>query len=497
MSLPENPKMSWPPTSWADVYRDYEEWDAWYAGDPTRLAEVYSKFVYTPTPRGRFWSQQVDEERRLMLHVPIAGDISRVSADFLFSEAPRFRIPEAHAEGAPSDAKQAQDRLDEILDQAGILNRLITAADTASALGGVFLKPNWDSDLVDYPVLSVAQADAAVPEFQWGILRAVTFWRDLDSDENAVYRHLERHEIGSSGRAIILHGLYRGNNERLGMRLSLDSHPETLGLDDVVETPIKGLDVRYIPNMLPNRRRRGTHPYLGQSDYSSLEGLMDALDEAWTSWLRDIRLAKGRVIVKQGYLNLKSDGAFAFDIDKEIFVELNVSPEDPSSAMTPVQFAIRTEEHQKACMTFMERIITSAGYSPQSFGLRIEGRAESGTALRIRERGSFVTTGKKQKYWATALADVLEMLLVIDRETLNNGTPLYRPSVEFADTITPDVTELSTAVDLMHRAEAASVETKVRLLHPDWTEEQVAAEVQRIKEEQGMTMPDPMQTGVS
>ncbi|TDT42585.1 hypothetical protein EV562_101555 [Streptomyces sp. BK208] len=47
-------------------------------------------------------------------------------------------------------------------------------------------------------------SDRAVPEFSYGTLRAVTFWRELPGGDNdTVWRHLERCERGR-----IVHALY-------------------------------------------------------------------------------------------------------------------------------------------------------------------------------------------------------------------------------------------------------------------------------------------------
>jgi len=498
MPLPENPKMSWPPKEWEEVYNLYIEHDAWYSGDPNRLAAVYSSlipgaygpygdFFYNPsapfmggTPRGRFWATELKEERRVMIHVPIAGDLAALSSDLLFSEAPSFIIPEAHEEKSSNDAKKAQDRLNQIIESGGVVNRLIESAESCAALGGVFIKPNWDTELAPFPIFSVAQADTAVPQFRWGFLTSVIFWKVIDEDDDVVWRLLECHEDG-----VILNGLYKGTRDQLGIRVGLTAHSATADLEDVIHTGIKGVAVRYIPNIKPNRRFRGSP--LGMSDYSGNEGLMDALDEVFTSWMRDIRLAKARIIAPEQWLTKGEDGSLKFDIDKEVFVGVNADPLSSDKAgITMNQFAIRTEEHQKTALELMDRIITNAGYSPQSFGLKIEGRAESGTALNIRERRSFLTKAKKERYFKPAIEDVLHMMLQLDREVFRSGVTVYRPTVAFNDSVAPDITTLATAVELINRAQAASVKTKVQLLHPDWSKEQVEKEAEEILKEQGI-----------
>jgi hypothetical protein len=51
--------------------------------------------------------------------------------------------------------------------------------------------------------------------------------------------------------------------------------------------------------------------------------------------------------------------------------------------------------------------------------------------------------------------------------------------------------ELSKAVLTINQAEAASIQTKVEMLHPEWSYDQVKAEVQRIMEESGRAVTEP------
>lgn len=488
--LPDNPQMKWPPENWRQVYEKYAEWAAWYSGDPNQLAAVHSAMVYTPTPRGRHWAKDVQEERRTMIHVPIAGDIATASADLLFSESPDIRIPEAHEERAGSDAKKTQERLEQIIEGIGLHNRFLEAGESAAALGGVFLKATWDKEVSPYPILSIAQADNAIPEFRWGVLTAVTFWKEIEEDGDTVWRLLERHEKG-----VILTGLYKGTRDKLGARVSLKTRPDTANEQDEIKTRIDDLLVRYVPNIRPNNLWRGSA--LGKSDYAGSEGLMDALDEVYTSWIRDIRLGVGRLIVPDYWLEKTPDGQQGFDIDREVFTTLpGVSPTQ-DVGITVSQFEIRTEQHRQTALDLLDRIISRAGYSPQTFGLKIEGRAESGIALNIRERKSFVTKAKKERYWKPALEDILRIMLHIDREFLGNSVTVFRPSVAIQDSIQNDLLQTSQAVEMLNRAEAASIWTKVRMVHPDWSEEQVTEEVQRIKEERGLAMPNPDEVGMA
>src|SRR2546421_9413663 len=103
-------------------------------------------------------------------------------------------------------------------------------------------------------MLDAVDADAAVPEWRWRHLSAVTFWETLDrSDGSTVLRHLERHEPGR-----IVHTLYQGSDDELGRPLPLGEHPATawaaplVDADGAIPTGTKRLTAGYVPNIRPS-----------------------------------------------------------------------------------------------------------------------------------------------------------------------------------------------------------------------------------------------------
>lgn len=493
-----NQNIPFPPRHMIDEYRDIAEADAWYSGSAERLAQFYSGLLYpsgtvandffsdiynqTVAPRQKFWAKQFYEERRITLHVPIASDIARISADLLFSEAPKFMVTNV----------ATQERIDQMINDSNLENKILEAAETSAGVGGVYLKINWDSEYFDYPVLSIAQPDTAIPEFKWGTLISCTFWKEVRKEEykkeTVVYRLLEHHSKGK-----IEYGLYKGDEDFLGFRVSLQSIAETSGLADEINTGIDDILCRYIPNVLPNKKYRGS-PY-GQADVATLYGLLDSLDETYSSWARDVRLAKGRIIVPESFLQKTDRGDFAFDLDREVFTALDIDPLTSSNVgITMQQFDIRADQYEKTCMELLHRIISSAGYSPQSFGLAISGN-ESGTALSIRERKSYLMQQKKTRYWKPALIDLMYMMQLVDNIHLGNRYQAEKPDVEFGDSTSTDMSQLSNTIEALSRAKAVSIETSIRLANPDWSDEKVMEEVMKIKEENGLSIPNPFQDG--
>lgn len=531
----------WPPEVHHPVYSKMAEWAAWYSGEPSRIIDVYSGGLSSQgnIPWWRFWSrarQNSDGAQRAQLHVPLASDLAGVSGALLFGEAPKVRIRAAregvpagssvadpaalqqaidlhaaHIGGTEPTSPESQDRLMALMEQAAegadrkkpttaeeraevrllkiveegdLYSRLVEAAESAAAMGGVYIYPVWDRDLRDFPLMAVAQADMAAPEFRWGLLTAVTFWRIVGSNAHTVYRHLERHEVegtGESRKAVVLHGLYRGSVTHLGAPVPLAEIDATARLAPRVELPFQELDVEYVPNIRPNRLWRSSG--LGVADIQGSETLLDALDETYASWMRDVRLAKARILVPREYLRQDPDsGRPAFDIDQEIYVPMDMEPglSQDARAMLAHQFGIRWKEHKETAADLVERIVSNAGYTPTTLSGATTGR-DTGTALRIGEHRTLLTLRRKSTWWRTAIANVLHRMMIIDAEVFESGIEPVRPVVITADSIIDNPLELAQTALAMKTAESASVETRVRLLHPDWSSAEVAQEVERIK----------------
>lgn len=501
MPLPTDDKATWPPPDIAPYTRDARAWSAWWSGDPDKLTQTTTGGG--TTGRRTFWgrrNQGSDATKATRhLHATLAADIASTSADLLFGEFPTLTIPN---DAAQADAALAQARLEELSDTIGLPNRLLEGAEACAATGGVYLRPMWDTDVADHPLLTVVGADQAVPDFRFGVLTAVTFHEVVHEDRTEIWRHLERHEPG-----VILHGLYVGDTSHLGRRVPLTAHPATAGLEEAVTDHVavvgRRLLVQYVPNVLPNRK----HPRLpiGRSDYAGSEGFLDALDETWTSWMRDLRLGQARMFVPDEFMTPMGAGPFGttraapqpgapsgFDVDTELLAGLNIADLSQVSGevIKPVQFKIRVEEHQTTCLTLTDAIVSAAGYAPTTFGLGIDGQAESGTARRIREAKTWRTQARKQRYWEPAIAGVCETLLALDAAVFGRKVPVGRPDVGWQD-MTADPIGTAAWIETMARAQAISIETRVRLGQPDLDGVQVAEEVARIKTEQGVGLPDP------
>ncbi|MFF4369638.1 capsid protein [Streptomyces sp. NPDC001594] len=502
MPLPEA-GAPWPPIDPA-VRSDIEDWSAWYSANPDRLAYRYSNrhritnrygtlanrpsqyrgglvgtmarwFWGMPTPLG---------EKRSNLHLPLARDLARTSSDLLFSEPPNLL----------TDNLGTRERLEQLMED-GLRRTLLAQAEMSAALGGAYLRIVWDLTISDRPWISLVRADGAAPKFVHGRLRAVTYWTVLGVDGQKVIRHLEQHEPGK-----ILHGVYEGSEDNLGKPRDLGAFEETRSFLPEQTLPIGNrLASTYIPNTVsaPDWHDLPGAAGLGASDYQGSETFLSSIDEVYTSWMRDVRLARSRIIVPAGYLQSGGLGQGVSWEDREVFAPMNIPPTS-EHGITLNQFEIRHLSHRETIADLSSKVIRTAGYSGGTFGDTEGATAATATEIKARTARSMSTRARKCELEAVGIAEIVETLLILEASPMFPGLPavaVERPTVQFRDSIQDDVKTLAETAELLRRAEGASTETIVALANPDRDADWQAEEVRRILRESGRDVADPMATG--
>lgn len=488
---------AWPPAELEHLFAPITTWAVWYEGDTGKLADLYSgNTTIRPSQLsggvvGRiarwFWGQPVPAgQSKAKTHIPIARDIARASATLLFGEELHVDVA---ADAAKPKQNPLQDRLNVILDGNRWQSLLPEAGEFCSALGGVYLRCGWDAAVAQHPLISVVQPDGAIPTFTWGRLTEVTFWQVVRKEGSTVWRHLETHQPGR-----IVHQLYQGTQSNIGTVVPLTEARQTADLpvnaESAIETGTPLLTAVYVPNVKPAPLWRGDPigQHLGASDLAGLEGRMDELDEAWTNLRREGRLNKSRILAASSLLeNLGPGQGAAFDLDREVFAPMHSPADAPALQVTLAPSTLSVDDRLKEIDAIVRDIYSNAGYSPATFGMDGE-VAATATEVAARERKTMSTREMKTRYWTAALEDFLEAVTAIDKAVFNQGQQV-RPRVTFSASVSPTITETATTAQLLNTAQAASTETRVRLVHPDWDDTQVQAEVVRIMAEQNMGTP--------
>lgn len=547
-------KTPWPPKDVAEHLAENAEAMAWYSGDPQRIANAMgsdtgssqSNISTTINPNGRgtvnrsirgvisrFWgnapAQGEPDSRR---HLPTPKDIAILSSETLHSETPKFRVdgpvyesdapavpgadgqpgePE-HRKGDPMpDTIKTQERLDALLENSKIASLLLQAAEVQSPAGFIGFRIAFDKSAgMTMPRIVRQSPSSMVPEYVWGELRAVTFWRVLSTSTGTrVYRHLERHEAGR-----IYHGLYMGTTDDLGMAIPMTDGDDACKAIAPNLGPDGALTVRFvnpaktdqgvrtaasIPNVLPDPLHIDS--MLGRSDFTpEVRGLFDDIDRAYSQFMENVEDAKGRILVSRSMLESAGIGkGLSFDGSQRMFTKLNVPPSETEGKGLPiekVQFELRASEYLQTIDALVSKAIKAAGFNPNS---EATDDARDVTATEINQRGSrtMSTRDKKIPYWEDELAALAFGLLVVDAQEFGSGVKPYPVQVIYPDGVQQSLAELATIAGLLRTAKAASNRVIVGIVHPDWTESEIDAEVDRMMADAKVPTVDPATIGLS
>jgi hypothetical protein len=160
-----------------------------------------------------------------------------------------------------------------------------------------------------------------------------------------------------------------------------------------------------------------------------------------------------------------------------------------------VQFNIRVVEHQQTATQLVKDILQMTGYSSETFGI-YDGGGPTRTATEIesKQQRSLLTRDRKIRLWVPALTRLLQKLLAIDSVIF--GTPgvpaLNDIDVVFADGVQESQLDIAQTVQALRSADAASDEVIVGMVHPDWDQDKIVAEVALIRAQKPAALPDPM-----
>ena len=476
-------KQQFPPITW--LWNEYSRACAWYSGDPDSIAKAEAG-----RPGDRFWSSKED----IKVHVPIAADIASLSASMIFSESPAFTC----------EHERTIERIEEVFRKCGAYSTMLQAAELCSATGGVFLKWSWNYD-DGYPVLTAVPADSGLPKWRGNKVVEIKLWSIVHEDEKT--GHIWRLEETYTENGHIISRLFKGSPSELGTEYPLNAIPETEGVLPDANSGADTILAFYVPNLLPNRIK--PHTRFGRSDFDGLYGLMDALDEAYSAMQRETRMTKTTVIVPAEYLTKRNDifgpdspfckqGQWVYTNNSGAFTALDIDSGLNHNPITVVNPEMRADSRIAVCDDLVKRIFAVAGYAPQSAGIDIQGNAESGTALSVRERKTIRTTENKKTHWWHAVNDIVRAMLKLDSAVFRSGVDAKAEvSVELPSNTQPDIAQLAEIIEQLERAGAVSVETKVAMLHPEWDEKKRAEEVERIRNDSGMNAQDEMNNIVS
>jgi hypothetical protein len=428
--------------------------------------------------------------------------IASAYGDLLFGQEPAW---------TPADQADAQP-LDDLVDTWP--GELPAAEETCVSEGEVWWRLSTAPG-VDHPVLSWHSRWDVVPLLHGRFVLAAAFVSQLESPQRGeVWRHLEIHGDGE-----VRNMLFRGRATALGQSVDLGRHPETANLAPVWRHDLPGMLCGRIVN------RWGRRPTAGVSIYAGTWTRFLALNEAATIGRENMRLtAKKRAVVpasalrpripRPGDLTIQAgedlgDGSFealplparpTFDAGEDVLVHDPLDADEGGSGTPPfrvLEYSFDAESLIAYETHLVETTCQRCDLVPQIIGNGDFGHGNTGIALRVRLLPTTNAADSRGRPWdeemprIAVMAQMLEAMPValggIGRDSWTNAGGV--PGFARADPLPHDDNEVATRHSTLKTADLISIETSLRERYPQWDDQQIGDEVDRIRSDVSASVP--------
>lgn len=433
---------TWPPRDVKERWAKIEGWRRYYQNDPGAMLQHAPAF------------NRSDEGRDIFTPVALAREVCRYSADLMFSAEPVITF------------ENDEQLLERVMEANGLEADIIGIAEYIAAEGRGGLRVIKDTDISEIPLITHVHEDQIIWNERHGrfvLGGTIVITRVEDANQRIIYRLLEEHTAGKIERR-----LYKGNSYLLGKEVALNTLPE---FKDLIAEEETGLDQ---PTLI-----RWDNVSGGKSDLDGQEALLDKINEEFSRGMDKSRKSTPVTFAAREL----ADEAGSFDLWGIYLTGTgNLAQslgEDPAKTVETVQPDFGSNE----VISWVDFLIDSAllfmGYSKASYGRDQGGSADSGKALRLRQARTLLKKAGKDRMAIRALEQAYAVAMAWEA---GSGTVKdYMPDVKLGDGLPRDETEAAQDTLVWTQAGAASLEEKIKARRPDWDQEAVDAEMQRIE----------------
>jgi len=499
--------MEWPPKEYAPALRTVKHDRAWLTGDirtikrdtigddgprPYETRAQYNGGIVGGVARGMLGrpapqagSSAIDR------HLPVATELTETVGDLLFGNA-------VGVEAEGWNEKLYRD-LRAYVDTDVFTADMVEAGQKCSALGWEFGRVVWNLDVSPHPWIEWVDADKAFATYEWGRLASVTFVDEYERDRD-VYRLTQEHRPG-----VIEYRLWRGTRDKLGINVPYAELEETAYLEQLVgngtilETNSPILTAWQIPNRAKNPAWYGSEQlrFYGKSDIQFAGGLWEDIDKGYTDLWHEVDSARARLLVPDDYLTTLEPGqGTVFDWFRDVYQIGSVGNGDTPPTIERVQFDMRVEQYLQVIEQSTLRAVGAVGLSPMTVGMDAEmGTNMTATEVSARSSKTINTWRARSRYWRAGLQQLITSWGHLDARFNGYQPPQDYVAVSMVEPVRDTDRDRAMTVEAWRNANAVSTHHAVSTLHPEWGEEEVELEVQRIKEEQGLGQVDPFAIG--
>lgn len=400
-----------------EVYR-ITEFELWNIGDEVLLSDFYKENAgygaSTIDPKYSYFYKNAKDDIRIV-HSGLPNLISSSMARILLSSGVKFK-----AYDGDNVDEQDTELLNDIYKDNKI-KKLLKRSVIAKSWGGkIAWKLSVDKELSQYPIIEKYDAEEFECEWERDRLQKIIFFQHYKVDNEQFILHEEY------GKGYISYRLYIKRNKGIEP-VDLGYIEATSHLEDITfNEPI------ILAGVLD-----------GRSDYDGLISEFDALDEAWSQWLDEIRTARTNTYIPEV---LASDRQFDRFRTRYQVISSDIT-ENGENKITHIQPDIRSEEYKNTIMNLVSNILVSVGLSPFSIGIDdMIGANASGESLVQRESSTLRTRKDAIEEWQEFLDEMSEKALYVYYRFIKGVAKTkydYEVEVKFGEYLKPNKEDIA------------------------------------------------------
>lgn len=172
--------------------------------------------------------------------------------------------------------------------------------------------------------------------------------------------------------------------------------------------------------------------------------------------------------------------------------DIEVTSFDEKTGAVPqyITWDAKTAQSFEHVTRLIKYMLAVSKTSPQAAGLE-EGKGDSGVALLYLWIQSVIKAEAIKDKFDAGIKDAVRKCMLLENALGSGGLKVANPVIEWGDMLPKAESEKNDEERKNYADGVQSLETTVRRMHPDWSEEAIAAEIQKIQEEQAASSLNP------
>ncbi len=447
----------------------------WYRGEPSELSQFYKQMRgYGPDDvnSARFWaavpSRGLDIRK---IHSGLPGICVDKMADIVTSDMQPIKFDD----DAPQDAT---DRWKPIADENDFDTLIHDAIKETDIAGDGAFKVSFDPAVSQFPIVEYYSGERVDYNYQRGRVVEVYFYSDV-AVGNQNYKLQETY-----GKGYITYQLYDNN----GNQVDPSQYPQTASL-----VPVKWLGnfMLAVPMMFVKSSKFDGR---GQSLFDGKADMYDALDEDISQWTDAVRNARVMTYIPESLVPVDPKTGEKIPpnpFDNRFIGTGDNDSETGDNKIQREQAQINSDEFQQKYTVDLDLCLQGV-LSPSTLGIDLA-KKDNADAQREKEKATLYSRGERIDVLQKVLPKLIDVVLKSDDLNHKTAPQDYPCTAQWGEYAAPSFDAVIATVGQARTAGVMSIEQSVKELYGDsMSDEDKAAEVARIKNEQGVvSKPEP------